>query len=156
LSSIYDGIQRRLVDIADSYGDFVVRGVSTEAIRRDRLWTFQPMVDEGDEVAQGDVVGEVQETAHITHRIMVPPGMSGRVAQVKEGDFNVDEVVVTLDSGGEIKLHQTWPARVPRPVLKKENPTVPFITGTRILQDGDRDHPGQVGGRRHRYLHRMW
>jgi V/A-type H+-transporting ATPase subunit A len=133
LSSIYDGIQRRLVDIADTYGDFIVRGVTTEALPRDRTWTFQPMVEEGDEVAAGDIVGEVQETAHIAHRIMVPPGMSGKVAQVKEGDFTVDETVVVLEGGEEIKLHQTWPARVPRPVNRKENPTVPFITGTRIL-----------------------
>jgi len=133
LSSIYDGIQRRLVDIADDYGDFVVRGVTTVALPRDRTWTFEPMVDEGDEVAAGDIVGEVQETAHITHRIMVPPGMSGKVAEVREGEFTVDDTVVVLEGGGEIKLHQTWPARVPRPVTNKENPTVPFITGTRIL-----------------------
>jgi V/A-type H+-transporting ATPase subunit A len=133
LSSIYDGIQRRLVDIADAYGDFVVRGVTTEALPRERTWTFQPMVEEGDEVDAGDIVGEVQETAHIAHRIMVPPGMSGKVAQVKEGDFTVDDTVVVLEGGAEIKLHQTWPARVPRPVNRKENPTVPFITGTRIL-----------------------
>jgi len=133
LSSIYDGIQRRLVDIADEHGDFMVRGVTTHALPRDRTWTFEPMVDEGDEVSEGDIVGEVQETAHITHRIMVPPGMSGKVAEVKEGEFTIDDVVVTIEGGGEIKLHQTWPARVPRPVNKKENPTVPFITGTRIL-----------------------
>ncbi len=133
LSSIYDGIQRRLVDIADDYGDFIVRGVTTVALPRDRTWAFQPMVEVGDEVAEGDIVGEVQETAHIAHRIMVPPGMSGKVAEVKEGEFTVDDVVVRLDGGGEIKLHQTWPARVARPVKKKENPTVPFITGTRIL-----------------------
>ncbi len=133
LSSIYDGIQRRLTDIADQYGDFVVRGVSTDALPRDRRWTFQPMVEEGDEVEEGDVVGEVQETTHIAHRIMVPPGVSGRVAQVKEGDFTVDETVVTLEDGTEIKLHQTWPARVARPVKNKENPNIPFITGTRIL-----------------------
>ncbi|OFW59011.1 MAG: V-type ATP synthase subunit A [Candidatus Solincola sediminis] len=133
LSSIYDGIQRRLVDIADEYGDFVVRGVTTQPLRRDRLWKFEAMVERGDEVGPGDVVGEVQETVHITHRIMVPPGMSGRVSEVKEGEFNVDQVVVRLEGGGEIKLHQTWPARVPRPVKEKLNPTVPFITGTRIL-----------------------
>lgn len=133
LSSIYDGIQRRLVDIAEEHGDFMVRGVTTLALPRDRTWTFEPMVEEGDEVGEGDIVGEVQETAHIAHRIMVPPGMSGKVAQVKEGDFTVDDTVVVLEGGGEIKLHQTWPARVPRPVKNKENPTVPFITGTRIL-----------------------
>ena len=133
LSSIYDGIQRRLTDIADQYGDFVVRGVSTDALPRDRRWTFQPMVDEGDQVVGGDVVGEVQETAHITHRIMVPPGVSGRVAEVKEGEFSVDQTVVTLEDGTEIKLYQTWPARVARPVKRKENPNIPFITGTRIL-----------------------
>ncbi|MDI6831526.1 MAG: V-type ATP synthase subunit A [Actinomycetota bacterium] len=133
LSSIYDGIQRRLTDIAENYGDFVVRGVSTDALPRDRKWGFQPMVEAGDEVQEGDVVGEVQETTHIVHRIMVPPGMSGRVAEVREGEFTVDQTVVVLESGAEIKLYQTWPARVPRPVKKKENPTVPFITGTRIL-----------------------
>jgi V/A-type H+/Na+-transporting ATPase subunit A len=133
LSSIYDGIQRRLVDIADDYGDFIVRGVTTVALPRDRTWAFQPMVEEGDEVNEGDIVGEVQETAHIAHRIMVPPGKSGKVTEVKEGEFTVDEVVVRLDSGAEIKLLQTWPARVARPAKKKENPTVPFITGTRIL-----------------------
>lgn len=133
LSSIYDGIQRRLTDIAEQYGDFVVRGVSTDALPRDRRWAFQPMVEEGDEVEAGDVVGEVQETAHIAHRIMVPPGVSGRVAQVKEGEFTVDETVVILEDGTEIKLYQTWPARVARPVKRKENPNIPFITGTRIL-----------------------
>ncbi len=133
LSSIYDGIQRRLTDIADEYGDFVVRGVTTAALPRDRKWTFQPMVDVGDEVVEGDVVGEVQETIHITHRIMVPYGISGRVAEVREGEFTVEDTVVVLEGGEEIKLHQTWPARVPRPVKHKENPTVPFITGTRIL-----------------------
>ncbi len=133
LSSIYDGIQRRLVDIADEHGDFVVRGVTTFALPRERTWTFEPMVDEGDEVEEGDIVGEVQETAHIAHRIMVPPGVSGKVSEVREGEFTVDDTVVVLENGAEIKLHQTWPARVPRPVKKKENPTVPFITGTRIL-----------------------
>jgi V/A-type H+/Na+-transporting ATPase subunit A len=133
LSSIYDGIQRRLVDIADEHGDFMVRGVTTLALPRDRTWTFEPMVEEGDEVGEGDIVGEVQETVHIAHRIMVPPGMSGKVTAVKEGDFTIDDTVVVLDGGKEIKLYQTWPARVPRPVKKKENPTVPFITGTRIL-----------------------
>jgi V/A-type H+-transporting ATPase subunit A len=133
LSSIYDGIQRRLVDIADEHGDFMVRGVTTKALPRERTWTFQPMVEEGDEVTEGDIVGEVQETAHITHRIMVPPGMSGKVTEAREGDFTIEDVVVVLDGSKEIKLHQTWPARVPRPVKKKENPTVPFITGTRVL-----------------------
>ncbi len=133
LGSIYDGIQRRLVDIADEHGDFMVRGVTTAALPRDRTWTFEPMLEEGDEVAEGDIVGEVQETNHIAHRIMVPPGMSGKIAEIREGEFAVHEVVAVLDGGGEIRLHQTWPARVPRPVLRKENPTVPFITGTRIL-----------------------
>ncbi|MDY6796895.1 MAG: V-type ATP synthase subunit A [Actinomycetota bacterium] len=133
LTSIYDGIQRRLTDIAEEYGDFVVRGVSTEAISKDRLWAFEPMIEEGMDVVEGDVVGEVQETTHITHRIMVPPGVSGKVAEVREGEFTVDTPVVILENGGEIKLYQTWPARVPRPVKRKENPTVPFITGTRIL-----------------------
>ncbi len=132
LGSIYDGIQRRLVDIADDYGDFVVRGVTTVAIPR-RNWEFTPTVDVGEEVVAGDVVGEVQETTHIVHRIMVPPGVSGKVAQVFEGEKSLEDPVVILEGGKEIYMKQEWPARVPRPVISKEDPHLPFITGTRIL-----------------------
>ncbi len=133
LSSIFDGIQRRLTDISEEWGDFIVRGVTTDSLPRGRKWEFVPMVEIGDQVEEGDIVGEVSETQHISHKIMVPPGVSGRVAEVKEGEFAVDETVVTLEDGYQIKLMQTWPARVPRPVKRKENPNIPFITGTRIL-----------------------
>jgi V/A-type H+-transporting ATPase subunit A len=133
LTSIFDGIQRRLTDIAEDYGDFVVRGVSTDALPRERKWLFEPMVEVGQTVSEGVVVGEVQETTHIAHRVMVPPGVSGRVAEVKEGEYTVDETVVVFEDGTEIRMYQTWPARVPRPVKRKENPTMPFITGTRVL-----------------------
>ncbi len=133
LSSIYDGVQRRLVDISEDHGDFILRGVTTVALPRERKWEFTPTVEVGDEVREGDVVGEVAETQHISHKIMVPPGVSGKVAEIKEGEFTVVEKVCRLENGSEIGLMQTWPARVPRPVQKKENPNLPFITGTRIL-----------------------
>ncbi len=133
LSSIFDGTQRRLTDIADSHGDFIIRGVTTDALPRGRKWEFVPAVEEGAEVVEGDIIGEVAETHHISHKIMVPPGKGGRVAEIKEGEFRVDETVCVLEDGTEIKLMQTWPARVPRPVKRKENPNIPFITGTRIL-----------------------
>jgi V/A-type H+-transporting ATPase subunit A len=133
LSSIFDGVQRRLVDIARDHGDFILRGVTTVALPRERKWEFVPVVAVGDEVQEGDIIGEVAETQHISHKIMVPPGVSGRVAEIKEGEFTVDEKVCRLESGYEIGMMQTWPARVPRPVKNKENPNLPFITGTRIL-----------------------
>jgi len=133
LSSIFDGIQRRLTDIAETHGDFIIRGVTTDALPRGRKWEFIPAVDVGAEVAEGDIIGEVAETQHISHKIMVPPGKGGRVAEIKEGEFAVDETVCVLQDGTELKLMQTWPARVPRPVKRKENPNIPFITGTRIL-----------------------
>ncbi|MHB8780709.1 MAG: V-type ATP synthase subunit A [Candidatus Geothermincolia bacterium] len=132
LGSIYDGIQRRLVDMADSQGDFIVRGVTTNALP-ERTWDFVPTVDKGDEVVSGDTVGEVQETQHISHKIMVPPGMSGRVADILDGERRLDEPVVTLEGGQQIFMRQSWPARIARPVKSKEDPHLPFITGTRIL-----------------------
>lgn len=133
LSSIFDGVQRRLVDIAEEHGDFILRGVTTVALPRGRKWEFVPTVEVGDEVQEGDIVGEVAETQHISHKIMVPPGVSGKVAEIKEGEFTVVEKVCRLENGYEIGLMQTWPAREPRPVKNKENPNLPFITGTRIL-----------------------
>ena len=133
LSSIYDGVQRRLVDISEEYGDFILRGVTTVSLPRDRKWEFAPAVEVGDTVQAGDIIGEVAETQHISHKIMVPPGKSGRVAEIKEGEFTVVEKVCRLEDGTEIGLMQTWPARVPRPVRRKESPNLPFITGMRIL-----------------------
>ncbi|OPX67428.1 MAG: V-type ATP synthase alpha chain [Methanoregulaceae archaeon PtaB.Bin056] len=133
LTSIYDGIQRPLSVLVDKMGDFIQRGVSAPGLDHAKKWEFKPLVKEGASVAPGSIIGEVQET-NIVHRIMVPPNVKGgTVKSIKAGSFTVDEVVCTLDNGAQISLMQKWPVRVPRPVNEKMNPTVPLITGQRIL-----------------------
>ncbi|MDH7510386.1 MAG: ATP synthase subunit A [Methanolinea sp.] len=133
LTSIYDGIQRPLSVLVDKMGDFIQRGVSAPGLDHSKKWEFGPLVKEGQEVGPGTVIGEVQET-NIVHRILVPPNVrGGTVKSIRSGSFTVDEVICTLDDGTSLTMMQKWPVRVPRPVLEKMNPTVPLITGQRIL-----------------------
>jgi V/A-type H+-transporting ATPase subunit A len=133
LTSIYDGIQRPLSVLVDKMGDFIQRGVSAPGLDHQKKWEFRPLVKEGDKVSPGTVIGEVQET-NIVHRILVPPKVQGGVVKsIKRGSFTVEEIVCTLDSGAELTMMQKWPVRVPRPVTEKMNPTIPLITGQRIL-----------------------
>jgi V/A-type H+-transporting ATPase subunit A len=133
LTSIYDGIQRPLSVLVSKMGDFIERGVSAPGLDMTKKWEFKPLVHEGDVLVPGQVIGEVQETS-IVHRIMVPPNAKGgRVKSIKSGSFNVTETVCTLEDGTEIPMLQRWPVRVPRPVKEKVNPTIPLITGQRIL-----------------------
>jgi len=133
LTSIYDGIQRPLSVLVDKMGDFIQRGVSAPGLDHQKKWEFRPLVKEGDKVSPGMVIGEVQET-NIVHRILVPPKVQGGVVKsIKRGSFTIEEVVCTLDSGTELTMMQKWPVRVPRPVTEKMNPTIPLITGQRIL-----------------------
>src|SRR5437879_4524605 len=115
-------------------GDFILRGVQSPGLTREKAWKFSPRVKVGQAVGPGEVVGSVQETKNVEHRIMVPPSFrGGKVAEVRDGTFKVDEVVVRLDSGEQVKLVQTWPVRRPRPVKERLMPTVPLITGQRVL-----------------------
>ena len=133
LTSIYDGIQRPLSVLVDKMGDFIQRGVSAPGLDHQKKWEFRPLVKEGDKVSPGSIIGEVQET-NIVHRILVPPNVGGgTVKSIRAGSFNVEEVICTLDSGTELTMMQKWPVRVPRPVIEKMNPTIPLITGQRIL-----------------------
>ncbi|MFC7047126.1 ATP synthase subunit A [Halobacteriaceae archaeon GCM10025711] len=134
LDSIYDGVQRPLSVLEDQMGAFLDRGVDAPGIDLEKEWEFEPTVEEGDEVAPGDVVGTVDETVSIEHKVMVPPRHEGgEVVEVKSGSFTVDEPVVTLDNGEEIAMRQEWPVRRPRPAVDKESPTRPLVTGQRIL-----------------------
>ncbi len=133
LESIYDGIQRPLPVLKESMGDFIKRGVSANGLSREKEWDFVPIVDKGDRVKGGDIIGTVRETVNIEHRIMVPPNISGIVDEIKEGKFRVDEVICTLSNDNEITMMQKWPVRKSRPVSKKLMPTTPLITGQRIL-----------------------
>jgi len=133
LSSIYDGVQRRLPDLANTYGDFITRGTVSDSLDREQEWEFVPSVKAGDRVQQGDILGAVQETEVIRHLVMVPPGSSGVISEIKSGAYRVTDVIAVTEDGQEFKLMQKWPARVPRPVHHKMDPNLPFITGTRIL-----------------------
>ena len=116
LTTIYDGIQRPLEKIKDQIGNNLKRGIEVPSLDREKKWHFVPKVAEGDKVVAGDIIGTVQETEIIEHRIMVPPKSKGGVIKsIKEGDFTVEEIVATLDSGEEIGLMQKWPVRVGRP-----------------------------------------
>jgi V/A-type H+-transporting ATPase subunit A len=152
LSSIYDGIQRRLPDLADEFGEYIPRGITSIPLRRDKKWKFEPSIKVGDELDGGDVVGTVMETENLEHRIMVPPKMSGKVTKVEQGEFSVDEPVVVLDGDKNVCMRQIWPAREARPYKQKLDPEVPFITGMRVLdtffpiaQGGNAIIPGGFG-----------
>ncbi len=137
IGSIYDGVQRPLDVLKEKYGDFIVRGSYEPALNRTKKWHFKPLVNKGDEVVQGDVLGEVQETLAITHRILVPVGISGKVKEiVKEGDYVVEDVIAKIETGNgtkEVKMYQKWPVRIGRPYLKKLPPVRPLITGQRVI-----------------------
>ena len=134
LGSIYDGIQRPLPVLQKVMGDFVLRGVKSPGLTREKSWAFAPKVQPGQAVGPGEVVGTVQEAKNVQHRIMVPPNFrGGKVAQIREGTFNVDEVVAQLDNGEQVKMYQTWPVRRARPVRDRLMPTIPLVTGQRVL-----------------------
>ncbi|HEY3318594.1 MAG TPA: V-type ATP synthase subunit A [Coriobacteriia bacterium] len=153
LSSIYDGVQRPLPIIAQQSGDFIERGTRASALDRERKWDFTPTVEVGQELAAGDVVGTLPEGQTILHKVMVPPGMAGKVESVvKAGGYTVDDVVVTLTGGLEVKMSQKWPVRLGRPYASKLDPGTPFLTGMRILdtffpiaQGGNAIIPGGFG-----------
>ncbi len=136
LETIYDGVQRPLDLIQERAGYFITRGIDVPALNREKRWHFVPLVKEGDSVGQGDVLGEVQETVLVKHRIMVPRGISGRVVKIAAGDYRViDTVAVVQTETGEKRLTmvQRWPVRQPRPVRKKLPPQYPLVTGQRIV-----------------------
>jgi V/A-type H+-transporting ATPase subunit A len=133
LTSIYDGIQRPLEVLVKKMGNFIERGVTAPGLSHEKKWTFKPVVKAGDKVEPGAILGEVQET-NIVHKVMLPPNVkAGVVKTIKSGDFTIDETICVLDDGREYPMLQRWPVRVPRPVREKKNPTIPLITGQRIL-----------------------
>ena len=118
LKSIYDGIQRPLPVLVEKMGTFIDRGVDADGLDLEKLWEFVPTVKVGDSVIQGQTIGTVQETETIVHKIMVPPGKSGKVASIESGEFNVTQNVCTFDDGTELQMMQKWPVRTPRPFLQ--------------------------------------
>ncbi len=133
LTSIFDGVQRPLPLVWKEVGPFVKRGVVAFPLSRDQKWHFKPLVKKGSMVASGDVIGEVQETRSIVHKIMVPPGKEGRVESIKEGEFLIEDPVAYLADGTELKMYQSWPVRLGRPYETKLDPEIPLITGQRVF-----------------------
>ena len=133
LTEIYDGIQRPLATLEEIMGVFITRGVDADGINMEKIWTFEATAAEGDRVESGQVIGSVQETDTIAHKIMVPPGKGGVITSIKSGDFNVTETICTLDDGTKLQMLQKWPVRSPRPFRQKYAPDTPLVTGMRIL-----------------------
>jgi V/A-type H+-transporting ATPase subunit A len=135
LTSIYDGIQRPLNILREESGDFISRGKIIPALDQKKKWDFVPVKKKGDEVAPGEIIGEVQETPLIKHKIMIPHNVSGKLVDISEGQYTVnDNVAVVKDSKTtDIGLSSWWTVRTPRPVLRKLPPEEPLITGQRVL-----------------------
>ena len=137
IEGIYDGIQRPLEKIVEKVGACITRGVEVPAVDHEKKWEFNAVAKVGDQVVGGDILGTVQETAVVLHKIMVPPTMRGTITSIQSGSFNVTETIATLktEDGKEVPLTmlQKWPVRVGRPYMKKYPPKRPLCSGQRII-----------------------
>ena len=136
IGSIFDGIQRPLAEIMKVSGTNLQRGVEVPALPRDKKWHFTPEKKVGDTVKGGDTVGTVQETAIVSHKIMLPNKMSGKIVEIAEGDFTVEDIVYKVETEKgivELTLMQSWPVRVGRPYKRKLSPDIPLVTGQRVI-----------------------
>ena len=137
IGSIFDGIQRPLVEIMKKCGNNLVRGVEVPSLNREKLWVFEPCIAEGEKVSAGDIIGSIQETDVVSHKIMIPPGISGIVKEITGGTCTVEDVVaIVLDEKGQehgIGVMQKWPVRKGRPYKRKLSPEKPLVTGQRVV-----------------------
>ena len=136
IESIYDGIQRPLDIVRKRAGDRITRGIIVDALDHEKLWDFVPVAQIGDELTAGDVLGTVQETEAVLHKVMVPPGVSGRLTWIHTGEANIVQPIAKLEKDGktiELPMLQRWPVRRGRPYAEKVAPTEPMITGQRVI-----------------------
>ena len=137
IGNIYDGIQRPLEKLREMAGSNLTRGIVSPALDRDRVWHFEATAQRGNRVSGGDILGVVQESEALTHKIMVPPKMKGTIISIRSGDFRVtDKIGVLEDDDGnvhELTLMQKWPVRVARPYAGKLPPAEPMVTGQRSI-----------------------
>jgi V/A-type H+-transporting ATPase subunit A len=135
LKNFYDGVQRPLEAIGKQVGDYIKRGVYVDALDRTAQWEFTPTAEEGKEISGGDILGEVPETKVITHKVLVPSGISGKLLELKGGKFTVADCIARVQTDGEdveLTMMQKWPVRKGRPYKEKLDPEVPLLTGQRI------------------------
>lgn len=136
IESIFDGIQRPLDRIRDLTGDYIPRGIEVSSLDRKRKWRFIPVTSGGSAVRGGDILGYVQETGLVKHMIMVPPGVSGRVEDIRGGEFSITDVICIIDGEGgkvDVAMLQVWPVRMPRPSVMKLPPVDMLVTGQRVI-----------------------
>lgn len=137
IESIFDGIQRPLVTIRDMVGANISRGIDVKALDRNKSWRFQPTVTVGRNVAEGDIIGTVQETSIVVHKIMIPVGMAGEIAEIYDGEFTIEQPVAKLRTPDgkivDVLMYQKWPVRKGRPYREKMAPDEPLVTGQRII-----------------------
>ena len=147
VGSIYDGLQKSLLTMGEDIGPFIKRGAKASALPRDKKWQFTPKAKVGDAVDQGNIIGVVPETNLIEHRIMVPVGIKGKIKEIRQGDYTVEEPVAWIEHNGEVKeltLMHEWPVRKPRPYKQRFDPSGLLTTGMRIL---DYMFPLALGGK---------
>ncbi|EGV09957.1 ATP synthase alpha/beta chain, C-terminal domain protein [Parvimonas sp. oral taxon 393 str. F0440] len=136
LEQMFDGIQRPLEALQAKAGDFLLRGVSVLPLDREKSWDFVPTVKVGDEVFEGNIIGTVQETTVVSHKIMVPPAVNGKIVEILSGYHTVDEIICKIETDNGIKelnMIQKWPVRKGRPYARKLDPIRPLVTGQRII-----------------------
>lgn len=136
ITSIFDGIQRPLTALYFKYGDRISRGVSVNNLDREKKWTFIPKVKVGDTVEAGDVLGVVNETEIVEHRILVPSGMGGKVLSIGDGEYTIEEPIAeinTQDGKKSVAMLRKWPVRKGRPYKEKLSPNKPMVTGQRVI-----------------------
>ncbi len=136
IARIFDGVQRPLEDLLEEQGVYIARGAELAAIERERRWGFEPRLKAGDTVQGGDILGVVQETSIVEHRILVPPRLQGELVELKEGEFTVEEPIGTLrteDGDVPLRLMHRWPVRRPRPVARRLTPDQMLVTGQRVV-----------------------
>jgi V/A-type H+/Na+-transporting ATPase subunit A len=138
IGKIYDGIQRPLAEIAQKSGDFIGRGIATTAVDMNKKYKFITQVKKGNDIVAGSILGTVEETPLLTHSIMVPPDHHGGTITdiVGEGEYDLEQVIATVEKDGkrtELKMYHRWPVRRPRPYTERYDPSVPLITGQRVI-----------------------
>lgn len=136
IEGIFDGIQRPLAEIVKRYGDRITRGIAVNNLDHEKRWKFVPTAKVGDAVVPGDELGYVDETKVVRHKITVPFGMSGKVVSIEKGEFNITETIAVIDDNGEKKsvaMLRKWPVRKARPYAEKMSPSMPMVTGQRVI-----------------------